>query len=164
MRATYLLADFGCGADTDNRLQRSLCASIPTEQSHRPLCDHRRHTLRQNGTNLCTPRLIAKEENYDENRIGTRTGTSKHLFRYKRNEKFGLPDEAENPLHQMMLHTKEDFRAKQLLRRLPSTWILSIRGRVVLLSRPTYQFPQANSRRSRTSSPGQPSGPPVRGG
>ena len=82
--------------------------------------------------------------------------TSKHLFRDQRNEKFGLPDEAENLLHQMMLHTKEGFCAKQLLRRLPSTWILSIRGRVVLLSRPIYKFPQANSRRSRTSSPGLP--------
>ncbi|KXN83018.1 Serine/threonine-protein kinase SRPK [Leucoagaricus sp. SymC.cos] len=39
--------------------------------------------------------------------------TSKHLFCYQRNEKFGL-DKMENMLYQMMLHTKEDFRAAQL--------------------------------------------------
>jgi len=39
--------------------------------------------------------------------------TSKHLFRYQTNKKFGL-DETENMLYQMLLHTKEDFRAVQL--------------------------------------------------
>ncbi|TDL19552.1 kinase-like protein [Rickenella mellea] len=39
--------------------------------------------------------------------------TSKHLFRYVRNQKFGL-DETENMLYQMMLHTEEEFRAEQL--------------------------------------------------
>ena len=64
MRATYLLADFGCGgcfllnpfgSDTHSSFQRNLRASIPTLRSHRPLCDHRRHTLKRNGTN---PRIF----------------------------------------------------------------------------------------------------------
>jgi serine/threonine-protein kinase SRPK3 len=39
--------------------------------------------------------------------------TSKHLFRYERNEKYDL-DETETMLYQMMLFTGEVFRAAQL--------------------------------------------------
>ena len=59
MRATHLLADFGCGMysrrtffdpSVHNGFQRSTRTSIPTGQWQLPSCDHRRHTLRRNGT------------------------------------------------------------------------------------------------------------------
>jgi serine/threonine protein kinase len=60
MRATYLLADYGCGmcfspdflnSDTHSRFQRNLRTSMTTMRSHRFLCGHQRHTLGRNGTN-----------------------------------------------------------------------------------------------------------------
>jgi serine/threonine protein kinase len=60
MRATYLLADFGCGmcsssnffdSNTHNKFQRNLRTSMPIERSHRSLYGHRRRTLERNGTN-----------------------------------------------------------------------------------------------------------------
>jgi len=68
MRATYLLADFGCGmcflsnfldSDTHNRIQRNLRASTTTKLSRRSLYDHRRYTLGRNGTSLRTFGLSA---------------------------------------------------------------------------------------------------------
>lgn len=66
MRATYVLADFGCGirvllnssgSDTHHRFQRNFRSSTTTTRSHRSLYDRRRYTLGQHGTNPWTSGL-----------------------------------------------------------------------------------------------------------
>ncbi|KXN87240.1 Serine/threonine-protein kinase SRPK [Leucoagaricus sp. SymC.cos] len=96
MRATYLLADFGCAQPSGLHANRTI-TSLP----------------------LRPPEVFLEAEWDKPADIWTfgclifELVTSKHLFRYQRNQKFGL-DEMENMLYQMMLHTEEDFRAAQL--------------------------------------------------
>jgi len=66
MRATYLLADFGCGMyflmnffdpSVHSGFQRNTRVSIAAERWQLPPYDHRRNTLRQNGTSPRTSGL-----------------------------------------------------------------------------------------------------------